>query len=52
MGGRNGTIVPEWKVTDYNKAIIQEGAEMYEVINGKEELVAIFKSGRFRGIGN
>lgn len=50
LGGRNDTIVPEWKVTDYTKATIQEGAKMYKVTNGKEELLAIFKDGRFRKV--
>ncbi len=50
LGGRNGTIVPEWQVKDYARANIQEGAEMYRVVDGKEEKMAIFKNGRFEPV--
>jgi hypothetical protein len=50
LGGRNETIVPEWQVKDYARANIQEGAEMYRVVDGKEERIAIFRNGRFEPI--
>lgn len=50
LGGRNETIVPEWQVKDYARANIQEGAEMFRVVDGKEEKIAIFKNGRFEPI--
>jgi predicted ribonuclease toxin of YeeF-YezG toxin-antitoxin module len=50
LGGRNETIVPEWQVKDYDRANIQESAEMYRVVDGKEEKIAIFKNGRFEPI--
>ncbi|MEH7085950.1 hypothetical protein V7139_24880 [Neobacillus drentensis] len=50
LGGRNDTIVPEWQVKDYTRANIQEGAEMYRVVDGKEEKIAIFRNGRFEPI--
>ncbi|MBT2701331.1 hypothetical protein J7E79_29180 [Bacillus sp. ISL-40] len=50
LGGRNETIVPEWQVKDYDRANIQEGAELYRVVDGKEEKIAIFNNGRFEPI--
>lgn len=44
-GARNGRILPEWKFNSYYKP--QNGAELYEVINGEENLVAIYSNGRF-----
>lgn len=39
-GSRNGITVPEYKFT--NRTMPKDGAELYEVVNGKEKLVAIF----------
>ncbi|MEH7374399.1 hypothetical protein V7168_05235 [Neobacillus drentensis] len=44
-GARNGRILPEWKFNSYYKP--QNGAELFEVINGEENLVAIYRNGRF-----
>ncbi|MBT2701334.1 hypothetical protein J7E79_29195 [Bacillus sp. ISL-40] len=44
-GAGNGRVLPEWKFNSYYKP--QNGAELFEVINGEENLVAIYRNGRF-----
>ena len=43
-GGRNDSVVPEYRFKDYNPP--QDGAELYKVVNGKEELVAVYDARR------
>lgn len=45
LGGRNGTIIPEWKMQGYIEP--DKGAEIFKVVNGVEELVAIFNGSSF-----
>lgn len=44
-GSRNGEIVPEWEFIDRFKPL--EGAELFQVINGNETLVAVFDGKKF-----
>lgn len=44
-GVGNGRVLPEWKFNSFYKP--QNGAKLFEVINGEENLVAIYRNGRF-----
>jgi hypothetical protein len=47
-GARNEKIIPEWEFIGRFEP--QNGAELYKVVNGKEQLIATFDKGKFRPI--
>lgn len=44
LGGRNGTVIPEWTIPWGNAVNVQDGTIIYRVVDGKKQKYAVYSS--------
>ena len=47
VGSENGEITPEWREKNKEPLEIKEGAELHKVVNGEDDIIAVFRDGFF-----
>ena len=47
-GARNGELIPEWYVKNDTILVPINGAELHKVVNGVDNIIAIYINGMFK----
>ena len=47
LSSTNGEIIPEWRIKNEESIAPKDGAELHQVIDGDDKIVAIYRKGHF-----